>query len=66
MLVLTRKTDERIVIGDGTIEIVVCQIRPDRVRLGIEAPKTVSVHRKEIYRLLHEDRRAKTVRPGGN
>lgn len=48
MLVLSRKKNESIVINDN-ISIVVVEIRGDKVRLGIEAPKDVPVHRKEIY-----------------
>lgn len=48
MLVLSRKKDERIVIGDN-ISIMVVEIRGDKVRLGIEAPRDVSVHRSEVY-----------------
>ena len=47
-LVLSRKKDEKIVIGD-TIEITVIEIRGDKVRLLINAPKTITVHRKEVY-----------------
>jgi carbon storage regulator len=48
VLVLTRKRNESIVIG-GDITIVVVEIRGDRVRLGIEAPKEVFVHRREVF-----------------
>ncbi len=48
MLVLTRHVNESIVINDS-IEVMILDVRGDRVRLGIEAPKEVSVHRKEIY-----------------
>lgn len=48
MLVLSRKRDESIVINDN-ITIVVVEIRGDRVRLGIEAPKEIPVHRREVY-----------------
>lgn len=47
MLVLSRKRDEVIVIGDG-IEIMVVDIRGDKVRIGIKAPKEVNIRRKEI------------------
>ncbi len=47
MLVLSRKRDEQIVIG-GQIKIVVVEIRGDKVRLGIEAPKEIPVHRQEV------------------
>lgn len=48
MLVLSRKKDEKIVIGDN-ISIMVVEIRGDKVRLGIDAPREVSVHRREVY-----------------
>ncbi len=48
MLVLSRKKNERIVINDNIVVMVV-DIRGDKVRLGIEAPKEVSVHRREVY-----------------
>lgn len=48
MLVLSRKHDEKIVIGENIV-ITVVEIRGDKVRLGIEAPVTVPVHRQEIY-----------------
>jgi len=48
MLVLSRKTDESIVIGDNIV-VTVVQIRGDKVRLGIQAPREVSVHRREVY-----------------
>lgn len=47
MLVLSRKSDERIVI-DGRIEITVVEVRGNQVRLGIEAPKEVSIMREEL------------------
>ncbi|MCH2178981.1 MAG: carbon storage regulator CsrA [Mariniblastus sp.] len=48
MLVLSRKKNESIVINDD-ITVVVVEIRGDKVRLGIEAPKEVPVHRREVY-----------------
>lgn len=51
MLVLSRKKNERIVINDE-ITIIVVDIRGDKVRLGVEAPKEVPVHRHEIYEAL--------------
>jgi carbon storage regulator len=48
MLVLTRKPDESVIIGD-TIAVTVLSIEGDQVKLGITAPKQVSVHRQEIY-----------------
>lgn len=48
MLVLARRLNESIMIGDD-IEVVVIDIKGDQVKLGIRAPKRVAVHRKEIY-----------------
>ena len=48
MLVLSRKENQRIVISD-TIVVTVLDIRGDSVRLGIEAPKEVTIHRREIH-----------------
>jgi carbon storage regulator len=48
MLVLTRKEDESIMIGDS-IEIKVLELRENQVKLGIEAPRSIPVHRKEVY-----------------
>ena len=47
MLVLSRKRDERIVIGDNIV-ITVVEVRGDKVRLGIEAPTDIPVHRQEV------------------
>ncbi len=48
MLVLSRKKDESIVIGNN-IRVVIVDIRGDKVRLGIEAPRDVPVHRSEVH-----------------
>ena len=62
MLVLSRQRDETIMIGDD-IEITVVDIRGDKVRLGITAPNTVPVHRKEVYEAIQrENREAAKVR----
>jgi carbon storage regulator len=52
MLVLSRKKNESIVIGDN-ITIVIVEIRGDKVRLGVEAPKEISVHRREVWDAIH-------------
>jgi carbon storage regulator len=49
MLVLSRKKSEKIVLGDGIITLTVVEIRGDKVRIGVDAPKDISVHRKEVY-----------------
>ena len=51
MLVLSRKKDQSIVINND-ITIVVVEIRGDKVRLGVEAPKEVPVHRREVYEAI--------------
>ena len=51
MLVLSRKKNESIVINND-ISIVVVEIRGDKVRLGVEAPKEVPVHRREVYEAI--------------
>jgi carbon storage regulator len=56
MLVLSRERDETIIIGDD-IEITVVDIRGDKVRLGITAPKTIPVHRKEVYEAIQRENR---------
>lgn len=48
MLVLSRHRDESIMIGDD-VKVIIVDIRGDKVRLGIEAPKEVPVHRQEVY-----------------
>jgi len=51
MLVLSRKKNESIIINDHIV-VTVVEIRGDKVRLGIEAPKDVSVHRREVYEAI--------------
>ncbi len=57
MLVLSRKRGERIVIGDE-IEVVVLEIRGDRVKLGFEGPREIPIHRKELHDKMTTLRRA--------
>lgn len=54
MLVLTRKTDESIVIGKD-IEIKILGIEEGKVKIGISAPKNVEIHRKEVYLTIQEE-----------
>jgi carbon storage regulator len=56
MLVLSRQRDETIMIGDN-IEITIVDIRGDKVRLGITAPATIPVHRKEVYEAIQRENR---------
>jgi len=58
MLVLSRQRDESIVIGDD-IEIVIVDVRGDKVRLGITAPKHIPVHRREIYDAIQREKKEK-------
>ncbi len=59
MLVLSRQRDETIMIGDD-IEITVVDIRGDKVRLGISAPRQIQVHRKEVYEAIQRENTAAT------
>jgi len=54
MLVLTRKVNQSIMIGDD-IEIIVVDIKPGNVKLGIKAPKNVPVHRSEVYEEIRRE-----------
>ncbi len=68
MLVLSRKKNESIVINDD-ITIVVVEIRGDKVRLGVEAPKEVPVHRREVFDAIHRnesgEKKSEKVDPAG-
>ena len=57
MLVLSRQRDESIIIGDN-IEITVVDIRGEKVRLGINAPAHIPVHRKEVYEAIKREKMA--------
>jgi len=59
MLVLTRKKNESIIIGDS-ISIMVIEIRGGKVRLGIDAPREVPVHRQEVYEAIKKEAEKKT------
>ncbi|OHD19819.1 MAG: carbon storage regulator [Spirochaetes bacterium GWB1_59_5] len=56
MLILSRKLNEKIVIGDGVV-ISIVEIRGDQIKLGIEAPKTVKVYRQEVYDAIQSENR---------
>jgi carbon storage regulator len=55
MLVLSRQRDESIMIGDD-VEIIIVDVRGDKVRLGITAPKDIPVHRREIYDAIKKEK----------
>ena len=59
MLVLSRQRDESIFIGDN-IKITVVDIRGDKVRLGIEAPTDIPVHRQEVYEAIQRENQRKS------
>ncbi|NBB89896.1 MAG: carbon storage regulator CsrA [Spirochaetes bacterium] len=56
MLILARRTDESIVIGDE-IEVSVVDIKGDQVKLGIKAPRSVKVYRREVFEAIQEENR---------
>ena len=58
MLVLSRKKNESIIINDH-ITVTVVEIRGDKVRLGIDAPKDVTVHRREVYEAIQNQNKAR-------
>ena len=60
MLVLSRRTGESIVIGND-VTITVLEVRGDVIRLGIDAPRNVVVHRQEVYEQIADANRAATV-----
>jgi carbon storage regulator len=63
VLVLTRRTDQRIVIGDDIV-ITVLEVKGDSVRLGIVAPRSVTVHREEVHEALQQANRAAVLPTG--
>ena len=65
MLVLSRKNNESIVIGDGIV-VTIVEIRGDKVRLGIEAPKEVPVHRREVFDAIRRAQRQEGIPDSGD
>lgn len=55
MLVLSRQREETIVIADGLIRITIVDIRGDKVRIGIDAPKDIAVHREEVWDAIQRE-----------
>ena len=55
MLVLSRQKDESIIIGDD-VEVTIVDIRGNKVRLGITAPKNIPVHRREVYEAIQKEK----------
>jgi carbon storage regulator len=66
MLVLSRERDESIVIGDNIV-VTIVDVRGDKVRLGIQAPAEIPVHRQEVYEAIQRENRSKvpSVAPVG-
>jgi carbon storage regulator len=65
MLVLSRQRDESIVIGDNVV-VTIVDIRGDKVRLGIQAPGEIPVHRQEVYEAIQrENRKAGQLQSAG-
>jgi carbon storage regulator len=62
MLILTRRISESVIIGDD-VKITVLGIKGNQVRLGIDAPKEVSVHREEIYQRIQQEKMGGTNKP---
>jgi carbon storage regulator len=63
MLVLSRTRDESIIIGDNVV-VTVVDVRGDKVKLGIEAPQDITVHRREVYEAIRrENQQAAKLRP---
>ncbi|MHC4187135.1 MAG: carbon storage regulator CsrA [Planctomycetota bacterium] len=58
MLVLSRQRDESIMIGDD-VEITIVEVRGDKVRLGITAPREIPVHRREVYDAIQAEKDTK-------
>ena len=57
MLILSRKINEKIMIGDD-ISVSIIEVRGDQVRIGVDAPKTVKVFRQEVFDAIKEENRA--------
>ena len=58
MLVLSRQKDESIMVGDD-VEIIIIDVHGDKVRLGITAPKSIAVHRREVYDAIQKEKEDK-------
>ena len=61
MLVLSRQKDESIIIGDDVV-VTIVDVRGDKVRLGITAPKNISVHRREVYEAIQREKKEKEAK----
>ena len=59
MLVLTRSIGERLFIQNGEIKIQVLEVKGNQVRIGIEAPKNISIHREEVFERIQSEAKSK-------
>ncbi len=64
MLVLSRQRDQTIVIGDS-IRVTIVDVRGDKVRIGIDAPRDVTVHREEVYEAIQRELNEKEAEAAG-
>ncbi len=64
MLVLGRYKDESIIIGDD-IKVTIVDVKGDKVKLGIDAPRSIPVHREEIYEIIQEEKARKEEESNG-
>lgn len=60
MLVLTRSIGERLIINDGEIKLSVLEVKGNQVRIGIDAPRDVSVHREEVFERIRAESQEKS------
>jgi carbon storage regulator len=60
MLILTRRVGETLIIGDGDVKFTVLGVKGNQVRLGVDAPKNVSIHREEIYQRIQKEKEEKS------
>lgn len=65
MLILTRRISESIIVGDD-VKITVLGVKGNQVRLGIDAPKHLSVHREEIYERIQQEKKTGTPTEGNH